>query len=138
VTGKRTPRDDLKLIQTFASDTPYSNQQGRFRDWFKWCPSTAATRCPRTLAGKRCRSWTYGEPCMCQEHHHVLDHACRWIDKEGQPVLTSEPYDFGGEQFAGFVTECSKLGLRVSVSGTSPYFPGRTVLIIIRKREASR
>jgi hypothetical protein len=31
------------------------------------------------------------------------------------------------------VTECVDLGLHVTVTGTSPYFPGRTVLIMIRK-----
>lgn len=136
MTGKlRTAGDDLALIQSFASDRPYSNQEARFRDWFHWRPSTGATRCPRVVAGKRCRSWTYGEPCMCQQHHHVLDHACRWIDSQGKPVLTAEPYDFDAEEFTALAADCAELGLEVRVTGTSPYFPGRTVLIIIRRAE---
>ncbi len=135
MSGKRDPREDLRIVQSFTSSDPYRDQQARFRDWFGWRPSTAV-RCPRTIAGKRCRNWANGEPCMCELHNHVLDHACRWINGDGNPVLTSEPYDFDAEEFVALAADCAALGLDVSVTGTSPYFPGRTVLIIIRKKKA--
>ena len=131
----RTPDDDLKLIQSFASDDPTVPQAARFRAWFGWRPSTAV-RCPRALAGKRCRQYHQGDNrCICVRlYHPLLDHPRRWIDGDGEPVLTAEPYEFNGDDFAEVVAECASLGLRVSVRGTSPYFPGRTMLIIIRKQ----
>ncbi len=136
MTTKRTPPDDLALIQSFASDCPRDGQVQRARDWFHWRSSTAV-RCPRALAGKRCRQYHDGDnTCICiQLHYPLLDHAARWITAEGEPILTAEPYDFSGQDFADLVAACNDLGLRVSVNGTSPYFPGRTTLIIIRKAQ---
>jgi hypothetical protein len=58
-----------------------------------------------------------------------------WLTSDGERVFTAEPYDFSGEDFADLVTACGELGLEVAVHGTSPYFPGRTLLIIIRRRQ---
>lgn len=130
----RTPDEDLDLIQSFAGDDPTAGQRARFRAWFGWRPSTAV-RCPRALAGKRCRQYGRGDnACICVRlYHPLLDHPRRWINKQGESILTAEPYEFEGEQFAELVAECTALGLDVSVRGVSPYFPGRTTLIIIRK-----
>jgi hypothetical protein len=129
-----TTRDDLSLIQSFASGDPAVAQKARFRDWFGWRPSTAVT-CPRALAGKHCRQYDHGDnTCVCVRlHHPLLDHPRRWLDRDGRPVLTAEPYNFPGEDFAELATECAALGLNVTVHGLSPYFPGRAILIVIRK-----
>lgn len=130
----RTPQEDLDLIQSFASGDPRTAQAARFADWFHWRPS-AAVRCPRTVAGKRCRTYHYAKPCVCQRlHYPLLDHTRMWLTDTGERVLTAEPYHFDGEDFAELVAECKELGLDVSVRGISPYFPGRAVLIIIRNR----
>jgi hypothetical protein len=134
----RTTGEDLELIQSFASGDPSAAQEARFRDWFGWKPSQG-TPCPRVLAGKRCQAHKYdSDPCLCEwAYSHVLDHPRRWRDQHGRPILTAEPYEFDGEVFAQLVTGCTQLGLDVSVYGTSPYFPGRTILIIIRKAHAN-
>jgi hypothetical protein len=138
VTKARTPAEDLNLIQSFSSDTPYSDQEKRARQLLGWrlCRGTAA--CPRALAGLRCEQWDAAEPCMCLDHHHVLDHTRRWVTRDGARILTAEPYDFDGQEFADLLSECRQLGLEASVNGFSPYFPGRAVLIIIRRPVAAR
>lgn len=132
---ERTPQDDRRLIEAFGSDRPNEPQAARFLAWYGWRPSQG-TRCPRSLAGKRCRAYYRDGDgvCPCQRFYaSVLDHPRRWITRDGAPVLTGEPYQFSGQDFAELVAECAELGLSVSVTGLSPYFPGRTTLIVIRR-----
>ncbi len=95
---------------------------------YGWSPSTAR-RCPLSLAGRRCRM-TSGAPCLCSRR--LLDHARRWRDADGQPILTAEPYEVDGHDLAGLVGELDALGLEVDLSGASPYYPGATILLTIR------
>ncbi len=130
------PAADLKLIhRTFGTGDPGSaNQQARFREWFGWRPS-GALPCPRIAAGKHCLvgTRTPGLCTCCKYTHGLLDHARVWLDGDGGHVYTAEPYDFDGAEFAELAAECAGLGLDVCVTGTSPYFPGRTTLIVIQK-----
>jgi hypothetical protein len=134
MTDPRTPQEDLELIQSFASRRPRDDEEARAREWFGWRP-VDRVRCPRALAGKRCRQYSQGDnTCICVRlYHPLLDHPRRWIDAHGEPILTAESYEFDGEDFADLVRECAELGLRVHVRGCSPYFPGRAILIIIRR-----
>ena len=101
-----------------------------------WRPSNARA-CPRVVAGKRCRAWSYtGEPCAC-EGWRLLDHPRLWRTPAGH-VLTAEPYHVDGEELARFVAVCGELGLRVSLSGESRYFPGATLLLRVERAAAPR
>jgi len=97
---------------------------------YGWRPSTARP-CPLSLAGRRCR-WATGALCLCGRRRQLLDHARRWRDADGQPILTAEPYSVCGDDLAAFVGELDALGLEVDLSGASPYCPGATVMLVIQ------
>ena len=63
--------------------------------------------------------------------HHALDHARMWVNTGGRPVLTGEPYDLSGHEFADLLTDLSALGLTAKLDGRSPWNPGHTLLITI-------
>jgi hypothetical protein len=130
----RSPEQDLAVVQSFASRRPYEAQQARFFEWYGWRPSAART-CLRVFAGKRCTKGyaVHYSMCICDRHYHILDHICRWRTQDGRDVLTADPYEFAGDEFAALVADCAELGLEARVTGTSPYFPGRTVLIVIER-----
>lgn len=96
-------------------------------------PSTGAI-CPRRVAGVRCHAW-HDRPalCVCQRHHHLLDHGRMWLDAHGRHRLTCEPYDAEGEELAAFVADLADIGLRVDISGMSLWNPGWCVLLIVTR-----
>ncbi len=98
---------------------------------YGWRPSTGR-RCPLSLAGRRCR-WATGALCLCARRRQLLDHARRWRDADGQPIMSSEPYEVDGHDLADLVGELDALGLEVDLSGASPYYPGATILLTIRR-----
>ena len=104
------------------------DHETRAADWYGWKPSRAHP-CPLSLAGHRCRLHT-ALTCLCNTRR-LLDHPRRWTDRDGNPVLTAEPYDAHGEEVAELVAELAALGLRVRLSGRSPYNPTRTLLLVI-------
>jgi hypothetical protein len=70
----------------------------------------------------------------------VLDHARMWHrgrrhGKGRRWTLTSEPYHLEGGPFLEFVEWCRSLGLRVWLSGRSPYFPGQTLLLVVERAD---
>jgi hypothetical protein len=54
-----------------------------------------------------------------------------WVNTGGRPVLTGEPYDLSGHEFADLLTDLSALGLTAKLDGRSPWNPGHTLLITI-------
>lgn len=96
-----------------------------------WRPADAHT-CPHVIAGGNCQA-DVNVVCLCQRHHHALDHARTWHDRDGQLILTGEPYDISGGNLSAFIFDCALLDLRVSISGRSMWYPGSTLLLIIRK-----
>jgi hypothetical protein len=56
-----------------------------------------------------------------------------WRDAHGRSVLSWEPYGIDGDEFAAVVPELLALGLEILIEGYSPYYPGHTVLMIIRR-----
>lgn len=109
--------------------------------------------CPRPLVRKHCKVYSGSGPflggsCFCQVeglYFHVLDHPNYWKTPEGDLVLTGEPYrgalksESGQRLLEGFIAECGDLGLRVDLSEDSPWNPGSTVLVTVRReRESSR
>lgn len=138
----RNAEQDAALIRAeFGHDTGGDKQARRFATWWGWRPSKARC-CPMVAAGKRCLRDTsayWRKDCICQRYHYpVLDHPRIWLDKDRRHVFTAEPYHFDGQEFAALVAECAELGLDVHVSGTSPYYPGGTCLIYIRRQAAHR
>jgi hypothetical protein len=117
---------------TTTNLSPYDEQTARAAK-HRWRPADAAT-CPRVAAALRCWAGT-DRLCVCQRHHHALDHARTWQDPDDGLVLTGEPYDIDGDELVALVAECSALGLDVSISGRSMWLPGATILLTIRKRD---
>ncbi|GIH23019.1 hypothetical protein Aph01nite_13290 [Acrocarpospora phusangensis] len=87
--------------------------------------------CPRIVAGLECQR----RDCMCKSGHAVYDHARMWRDKEGNYVLTSEPYSVRGREIAAFSADVQALGLEVALFGQSFWNPGNTLLIRVTKAE---
>lgn len=108
-------------------------------DRFAYRPTSGAP-CPRIVAGRRCLgpSWTGERPdCVCIRYRPLLDHARLWRDRRGSRVLTAEPYSTADASLLpDFVAECHVLGLTVSVDPDSPWCPGWTVLLTVRRRTA--
>lgn len=118
----------------FAASDRYA---ARFPDWR---PSRARA-CPRSVAGKRClvprRARSPGAPlCVCGSGHagRVLDHPRMWLTPDRERVLTGEPYGINGETLCRFIADCRKLGLQVQVDAHSPWNPGSTLLVVVRRR----
>lgn len=113
--------------------------EARFPGWKRSRARTANGACPRVVAGKRClsygRSWS---GCVCTRYNslRLLDHARLWETPDGERVLTGEPYQLD-KGFQELVGECLMLGLSVTVEPYSPYFPGNTMLVLIRRAEAA-
>lgn len=91
-------------------------------------PSTRS-RCPRVLARRRCAAWKAS--CVCLSR--ALDHLHAWTDRDGRRVLTAEPYQVDGPDLAWLLLELDVLGLDVTASGGSAWFPGSTFLLTIRR-----
>ena len=92
--------------------------------------------CPRVVAGKRCQEGypDSGGHCICLRYYNrILDHSRMWIDREGCKVMTSEPYGIDLDVLYKFREECRNLGLTVSIRAYSPYNPGATMMVMIRK-----
>jgi len=98
------------------------------------------SRCPRIVAGKRCLlgfgKWGF-QSCICRRYaSHLWDHTNLWRDKFNRNVLTVEPYGINAEELAPLISDVAALGLEVDIEGYSPWFPGHTVLIVIRPQRA--
>ncbi|WP_100502045.1 hypothetical protein [Geodermatophilus chilensis] len=102
-------------------------------------PSRGRVDCVGALLGQRCREWPErraGDPCVCrplrEEFGSINDHARRWIDAEGRPVLTLETYVPEGSRLDAFRAYCAAHGLTVETGERSPHLPGETLLLIVR------
>ncbi len=102
-----------------------------------WRPSTGR-RCIAALVGRRRRRLfnpAHHDPCLCDEaaHFGLTDHDRRWIGRDGQPVLTWEPYiDTEHNAVPAFRAWAAARGLTVEIGDRSPWNPGSTTLLIIR------
>lgn len=112
---------------------PYNGEGERERFFaarYGWRPARLRS-CPRWIVGKHCQQ---RQSCICQRHRNVLDHNRAWLDRDGKRVLTSEPYGIGDTLgLCAFVQECDELGVHVEIDPQSPWFPGATVLLIMRR-----
>ena len=107
----------------------------RFPGWRR----SRAPECPRPVAGKRCLSGYPHRPCCpaCQseETRSLFDHQRAWIDDMGRRVLTLEPYHVDPAARSALKAICDDLSLVIEASVDSPWFPGRTKLLIIRTKK---
>ena len=65
-----------------------------------------------------------------------FDHVHTWLDREGRHVLTSEPYDLTPRRVEELTEEMAALGIAVTVSDRSPWYPGSTTLLILAADQA--
>lgn len=108
----------------------------RAREWWGLTPSNGRA-CPRSLAGlghTEVRDFAGSAVCVCA--NPLLDHPRRWLDRDRRPVLTAEPYAAAGRALLALLERLTLLGLTVDVSARSPYFPGSTLLLLIRRTDA--
>lgn len=112
-----------------------SAQAARYAARFPGWRDSSASPCPRVIAGIRC-GLTRDGCCTCGHFYRVLDHARIWITRAGERVLTAEPYTTAVDDAAlrSLVDECARLGLCVTLDDDSPYWPGRTVLVMVTRR----
>ncbi len=100
----------------------------------RWKPSRAIA-CPRTVAGQACLFEPFlagGEPGQCECRLPILDHVRVWHTGQGGYALTAAPSGQPLEALVELHAACAALGLRVRVTGESPY-GGGTFLIVIEK-----
>jgi hypothetical protein len=104
-----------------------------------WRHSTSSYRCPLEVAGAHC--WhrpeiNYPGGCVCDalSQRRALEHVRRWTDRTGYPVVTAEIVGLADEHTAEIQTFCSAFGIEVGAAAYSPYWPGRTTLLIFRGR----
>ena len=123
-------------------------QEARTRGW----RGGARHGCPAHVLGRRCHSYRpgrFGDLCICNQlwaafGQDVYDHGRTWTDiRTGQKVQTLEPYwDYltpeQAEQLLAELREwCAEFGLTAERGERSPYYPGRTTLLIVQKAAPS-
>lgn len=88
------------------------------------------------MAGKRCRRGYANayQGCICARYSlSVFDHARLWRTRDGDVIFTAEPYQVYGDDLADVIGKLAEYGVRLDVSGYSPYYPGGTLLITCSK-----
>lgn len=106
---------------------------------FRQCPMwVLGKKCPEELIleGKAVRGRTTCDPRAHRHVHNpdVLDHARLWRHEHtGRVVLTAHPFVLSGDPFSSFIADMNALGLSVTVSGASAYFPTNSVLVLVEK-----
>jgi hypothetical protein len=137
--GPKNPHLDEDAELEIGPADGYEDWTRRMKKYFGFREhprQNTVPRCPRVILGKRCLSWQdHNAKCACNKHHphHLWDHCRLWRDALNNRVLTLEPYGINGNEFAQLVANVLALGLDIQVEGYSPYYPGHSVLIIIRK-----
>lgn len=110
---------------------------------------TNTTICLATVAGVKCENHT-NHLRICISGISInpvkyFDHSRLWYlpnsgrtRAEREYVLTAEAISTADEYITLLAAELSSLGLRVDVSESSPYYPGRNTMIVVTKDDASR
>jgi hypothetical protein len=86
--------------------------------------------CPTRLTKLRCTS-TLRNPCF--EKVPSGDHVTEWKQGRQTKIITSEPYGLAFHQLRELVSFCDSSGLQADISADSWHFPGRTLLVEMRK-----
>lgn len=120
-------RDDRQRLTD--SDARYAR---RFPGWHR---SRSPYCCPRQVAGLRCLAYHARRGrCICEQYAHApLDHARLWVVAGREHILTAEPYHISDDVLDAFRRDCAEIGVHIECSDDSPYAPGSTVLLILRR-----
>ena len=85
---------------------------------------TSTGSCPRRLVSRA----HLEEKCWCCSR--LNDHGRRYrATRDDRPVVLWEPYNAYGEELAAVLAAAAADGLRVSLTGASPWNPGSTFAI---------
>lgn len=125
--------DSTKIFAGEPTGGIFENKEHRrrMREWYGFAPLSGKV-CPRRIVGKQCTATTL-HSCICTVYRYVLDHPAIWTDTlRGGKVLTAEPFGINGKDIAALSVDLAELELTVAVRAESPYFPGRTVLLLIK------
>lgn len=130
--------DEKKVFTADPTNGVAYNEEHRrrMREWYGFTPDPGK-ECPRRVAGKRCTAES-SSTCICLEYYNVLDHKAMWKDtlRGNVLVMTAEPFGINGEDIAALHADLADIGLTVAVRSESPYYPGRTVLLLIKKPDS--
>jgi hypothetical protein len=88
---------------------------------------TSTSSCPRKLVGKP----HLDEKCWCTSR--LNDHGRRYKSNDGESAVMWEPYDADRDDLLHLMAHAYDEGLHVTVSGLSPWNPGRTFSITFRR-----
>jgi hypothetical protein len=88
---------------------------------------TSTSSCPRKLVNKP----HLEEKCWCTSR--LNDHGRRYHDSHDEPVVIWEPYDASRDELLHLMAHAYDEDLQVTVSGESPWNPGRTFAILFRR-----
>lgn len=116
------------------SDAPYRPGWRRAEHEFEKEFAVSCGACPRVIAGMDCLSPRHD--CVCRHYHGMLDYRKLWRTETGELVLTSVSYELFDFEVIAYLEDCRRLGLKVKISGESPYNPTRTFLIETRGSQA--
>jgi len=115
----------------------------RAAEWYGWKPARPPHDIGLYLTGRRRRD-TKTTGCHGWDTAHfrrlALDHVRAWTDKDGNRLITFEPYFDNLESptvrdaLFSFTSYAFELGLEVQRAGESVYFPGECALFIVRAR----
>jgi hypothetical protein len=92
-------------------------------------------------ASRRALKDLFGEPRDALNFRRYIpacDHEDIREGHDGQPVFVSQPYVMDLTDLREIVSFCEKHDLKVRIDGNSPHYPGQTVRVEYRKREASQ
>ncbi len=91
---------------------------------------TSTNSCPRRLIKRPHLEWE----CWCTSR--LNDHGRRYRDSRDRPVVLWEPYDAYPVERQEVFDAATADGLRVSLTGLSPWNPGHTFALVLRAEEA--
>jgi hypothetical protein len=94
---------------------------------------TSMSSCPRRLVGQRHHD---DETCWCRSH--LNDHGRRYLRNDGAPLVLWEPYDVDPLDLFEVAAYARVDGLRVDITGTSPWNPGHTIAIAFIPKDLDR
>ncbi|MEW5933419.1 MAG: hypothetical protein AB1816_07550, partial [Bacillota bacterium] len=92
--------------------------------------------CVARLLRGRCTNWSPFRGETCESPPCIppgADHVELYVSGGRPQVFVSQPYDLGWNTLVRLVQFCLRWGLAADVSTESWHFPGRTLLVEIRK-----
>lgn len=110
-----------------------------FMERYKLDKPTSGRVCINRLRGKQCSFSTHDHPHTLdslikknKSYCRLTDHVALWL-RDGKPaVWTSQPYGpLDGIVLAEAAEACRELGLELTVSSGSWWYPGWTVLLMV-------